>query len=221
MIPYERSSRSSARPTCRSRATTTGRRSRRKEIDYLCEAASRYAEKPITPGMVVWSYSGVRPLYDDGSENPFGGDPRLPPAARHRSGAAGRAGPFGVRRQDHHLSKARRAGDGKALRAFSRQARLDAHRAPPGGNLDGRSFRGLLLDYRRRHPRPAEGLAHARAPQARALAEEIIGTRARQRGSASNFGGGLYERELEYLVRNEWAREAEDVLWRRTKCGCT
>ncbi|TMH80302.1 MAG: glycerol-3-phosphate dehydrogenase, partial [Betaproteobacteria bacterium] len=33
------------------------------------------------------------------------------------------------------------------------------------------------------------------------------------------FGGGLYERELEYLVRNEWAREAEDVLWRRTKCG--
>src|SRR2546426_4431806 len=42
----------------------------RKEIGYLCEAASRYASKPITPGMVVWSYSGVRPLYDDGSENP-------------------------------------------------------------------------------------------------------------------------------------------------------
>src|SRR3989475_6908428 len=40
----------------------------RNEIDYLCEAASRYAEKPITPGMVVWSYSGVRPLYDDGSD---------------------------------------------------------------------------------------------------------------------------------------------------------
>src|SRR5258708_1733630 len=42
----------------------------RKEIGYLCEAASRYSAKPITPGMVVWSYSGVRPLYDDGSENP-------------------------------------------------------------------------------------------------------------------------------------------------------
>src|SRR6266581_1697743 len=42
----------------------------RQEIEYLCEAASRYAEKPLTPGMVVWSYSGVRPLYDDGSENP-------------------------------------------------------------------------------------------------------------------------------------------------------
>src|SRR5260221_9611218 len=42
----------------------------RKEIEYLCGAASRYAQRPITPGMVVWSYSGVRPLYDDGSENP-------------------------------------------------------------------------------------------------------------------------------------------------------
>jgi len=42
----------------------------RKEIEYLCTAASRYSDKPITPGTVVWSYSGVRPLYDDGSENP-------------------------------------------------------------------------------------------------------------------------------------------------------
>ena len=52
-----------------------------------------------------------------------------------------------------------------------------------------------------------------------ALAEEIIGDAREERGLGSNFGGGLYERELEYLVRNEWAREAEDVLWRRTKCG--
>src|SRR5256885_15763010 len=61
-----------------------------------------------------------------------GGDARLPPAARYGSGAGRGARPFGVRRQDHHLSEAGRAGDGKALRAFSRQARLDAQRAPPG-----------------------------------------------------------------------------------------
>jgi glycerol-3-phosphate dehydrogenase len=33
------------------------------------------------------------------------------------------------------------------------------------------------------------------------------------------FGGGLYERELAYLAEREWARDPEDVLWRRTKCG--
>jgi len=52
-----------------------------------------------------------------------------------------------------------------------------------------------------------------------ALAEEIIGDAREEPGLGRNFGGGLYESELEYLVRKEWAREAEDVLWRRTKCG--
>jgi len=40
------------------------------EINYLCSAASRYSARPVTPQQVVWSYSGVRPLYDDGNEDP-------------------------------------------------------------------------------------------------------------------------------------------------------
>jgi glycerol-3-phosphate dehydrogenase len=51
------------------------------------------------------------------------------------------------------------------------------------------------------------------------LAEEIIGDAHLERDLGRYFGGGLYEREVDYLVRNEWAREADDVLWRRTKCG--
>jgi len=51
------------------------------------------------------------------------------------------------------------------------------------------------------------------------LVEEIIGDGRVERDLGRNFGGGLYERELDHLVRHEWAREAEDVLWRRTKCG--
>src|SRR5208283_5381513 len=37
------------------------------DIDYLCQAANRYFSMAITPAEVVWSYSGVRPLYDDGA----------------------------------------------------------------------------------------------------------------------------------------------------------
>src|SRR4029077_8431665 len=37
------------------------------EIEYLCESVSEYLAKPVTPGDVVWTYSGVRPLYDDGA----------------------------------------------------------------------------------------------------------------------------------------------------------
>jgi len=52
-----------------------------------------------------------------------------------------------------------------------------------------------------------------------ATADEIIGDSQVDRDLGRYFGGGLYEREIDYLVRNEWAREADDVLWRRTKCG--
>jgi glycerol-3-phosphate dehydrogenase len=91
--------------------------------------------------------------------------------------------------------------------------------ALPGGDLRGLSFRGLLLDYRRRHPRlPKIWLARVLRRHG-SLAEEIIGDAEVERDLGRNFGGSLYEREVDYLVKNEWAREAEDVLWRRTKCG--
>ena len=34
-----------------------------------------------------------------------------------------------------------------------------------------------------------------------------------------DFGGGLYAREVDWLMREEWAVDADDILWRRTKCG--
>jgi len=91
--------------------------------------------------------------------------------------------------------------------------------ALPGGNLNGRTFRGMLLDFRRRHPRlPKLWLARVLRRHG-SLADEIIGDAKVERGLGRNFGGGLYERELDYLVKNEWVRDAEDALWRRTKCG--
>jgi len=191
----------------------------RQEIDYLCEAASRYAEKPITPGMVVWSYSGVRPLYDDGSENPSavtrdyhllldtGAEPDGAPVL---SVFGGKITTY-RRLAEQVMEKLSGRFPGKP--AWTHAELL------PGGNLDGLSFRGLLLDYRRRHPRlPKVWLARVLRRHG-ALAEEIIGDAREERGLGRNFGGGLYECELEYLVTNEWVREAEDALWRRTKCG--
>ena len=191
----------------------------RKEIDYLCEAASRYAEKPITPGMVVWSYSGVRPLYDDGSENPSAvtRDYHLLLDTGAEPDGAPVLSVFGGK-----ITTYRRLAEQVMEKLSGRFPGKPAwtHAEPlPGGNLDGRTFRGLLLDYRRRHPRlPKVWLARVLRRHG-ALAEEIIGDAREERGLGRNFGGGLYERELEYLVANEWVREAEDVLWRRTKCG--
>ena len=191
----------------------------RKEIEYLCEATSRYARSPITPGMVVWSYSGVRPLYDDGSENPSavtrdyhllldkGAWPDDPPLLSVFGGK---------------ITTYRRLAEqalAKLSVRFPRRSNWTHAEALPGGELNGLTFRGLLLDFRRRHPRLPKMWLTRVLRRHGSLAEEIIGDAKVERQLGRNFGGGLYERELDYLVRNEWASEAEDVLWRRTKCG--
>jgi glycerol-3-phosphate dehydrogenase len=191
----------------------------RKEIDYLCEAASRYSRTPITPGTVVWSYSGVRPLYDDGSDNPSavtrdyhllldkGAWPDDPPLLSVFGGKI-----------TTYRRLAEQAMAQLAWR-FPGKSAWTHTEALPGGELDGRTFRGLLLDFRRRHPRlPKMWLARVLRRHG-SLADEIIGDGQVERDLGRHFGGGLYEREVDYLVRNEWAHEAEDVLWRRTKCG--
>ena len=191
----------------------------RKEIEYLCDAASRYADKPITPGMVVWSYSGVRPLYDDGAENPSavtrdyhlildqGAWPDDPPLLSVFGGK---------------ITTYRRLAEqvlAKLSGKFQGKGPWTHTEALPGGELNGLTFRGLLLDYRRRFPRlPKMWLARVLRRHG-SLAQDIIGDARNERDLGRNFGGGLYERELDYLVRNEWARDADDVLWRRTKCG--
>ena len=77
------------------------------EIAYLCEIASHYMVKPVTPADVVWTYSGVRPLFDDGDDNPSAvtRDYHLEVDGAGGHGAAA----VGVRRQDHDLPAARRA----------------------------------------------------------------------------------------------------------------
>jgi len=191
----------------------------RKEIDYLCEAASRYAQTPITPGTVVWSYSGVRPLYDDGSENPSavtrdyhlvldkGAWPDDPPLL---SVFGGKITTY-RRLAEQALAKLEFRFPGKAPWTHTE--------ALPGGDLGGRTFRGLLLDFRRRYPRLPKMWLTRVLRRHGALAEEIIGDAHVERELGRYFGGGLYEREVDYVVRKEWARDADDVLWRRTKCG--
>lgn len=191
----------------------------RNEIEYLCDAASRYAQNPITPGTVVWSYSGVRPLYDDGSEDPSavtrdyhllldtGPWPDDPPLVTVFGGK---------------ITTYRRLAEqvmAKLAPRFPGKSAWTHTEALPGGDFGGLTFRGLLLDFRRRYPRlPKIWLARVLRRHG-SLAEEIIGDAHTERELGRNFGGGLYERELDYLVRNEWARDDEDVLWRRTKCG--
>jgi glycerol-3-phosphate dehydrogenase len=191
----------------------------REEIAYLCEAASSYTETPITPGMVVWSYSGVRPLYDDGSENPSAvtRDYHLLLDSGERAEGAPVLSVFGGKITTHRRLAERVM---EKLSARFPGTRPWTHTEPlPGGDLRGRSFRGLLLDYRRRFPHLPKLWIARLLRRHGTLAEKIIGDARDEHALGMNFGGGLYECELQYLVEHEWVREADDALWRRTKCG--
>ena len=189
------------------------------EITYLCEAASRYTRRPVTAQNVVWAYSGVRPLYDDGSP-----DSSAVTRDYHFEldcGEAGDGAPllsiFGgkittYRKLAEHALE-------KLVRWFPAQPAWTHTQALPGGDFGGRDFQTVLAEVRTRRPELDRQWLARLLRRHGTLVDEVLGDTRTAADLGEYFGGGLYERELRYLVGNEWAQEAEDVLWRRTKCG--
>ena len=192
------------------------------EIAYLCEQASRYLERPVHPSDVVWSYSGVRPLLDDES-----GDPSAVTRDYALELDASQAPLLSVwgGKITTFRKLAEEAADQVAMalgvpgRAWTRDAHL------PGGDLSGwiagahrpdTDFERFLQAVILRHPALPPALLHRLARAYGSRIDRVLGD-----GSAlgSEVAPGLYEAELRYLHANEWARSADDVLWRRSKLG--
>jgi glycerol-3-phosphate dehydrogenase len=89
----------------------------------------------------------------------------------------------------------------------------------PGGDIPNADFRGFLDRFRGRHPWLPEDVARRLARNYGTRAERMLDGCRGIGDLGRHFGGGLYEVELDYLRRVEWAREADDVIWRRTKLG--
>jgi glycerol-3-phosphate dehydrogenase len=187
----------------------------REETEYLCAAASRYASRAVAPADVAWSWSGVRPLYDDGSADPSD-------ITRDYHFVLDEAGPPLLSIFGGKLTTYRKLAE----HALERLARWFPGRRPwtanvplPGGDFGGVSFADVMAAYRARYPK-LDGHWLERLLRRHGLcAAEILGDARETADLGEAFGGGLYERELDFLVDREWVREPDDVLWRRTKCG--
>jgi glycerol-3-phosphate dehydrogenase len=187
------------------------------EIDYLCRAAGRYLAQTPKVSEVLWRYAGVRPLYDDGSPDASSVTRDYTLRVDHEAGSAPVLSVFGGK-----ITTYRKLAE-QVMEKLARW--IPAHRpwthaeALPGGDFGGRDFQSVLGEFRSRH----SGLdPHWLARLLRrhgTLGEKILDNAKTAADLGENFGGGLYERELAYLIEHEWARSAEDVLWRRTKCG--
>ena len=186
----------------------------REESAYICDAINEYLATDVTPQQAVWSYAGVRPLYDDKSANnstvtrdyvfeldaPEQGPPIL-------SIFGGKITTY-RKLAEHALAKLK-------LPWLETQTPWTAGADLPGGDFEVDGFERLVAelatDETRLDLRTIRRLARAYGT----LARDILSTP----DLGAQIAPGLYEAELHHLIDHEFAQTADDVLWRRSKLG--
>ena len=186
------------------------------ERDYLCAFASEYFAKPVTPADVMWSYSGVRPLYNDGAKSATA-------ATRdYVLSLDGNGAPmlnvFGGKITTH-----RRLAE-SALEKLSpyfpaATGKWTARVPLPGGDFPYGDVAALTARLRRQYPFLTDYWA-GRLVRAYGVDAEVILAGAKTAADlGQDFGATLTETEVNWLMRHEFALKAADVVWRRSKLG--
>lgn len=189
------------------------------EISYLLDVINRYFKVQLTPADIVHSFSGVRPLYDDAQANPSavtrdyvfevdGGEGGKAPII---SAFGGKITTY-RKLAEHALDR---------LKPF-----FPAMRGPwtatghlPGGDIPNADPDAYLAEVGRRLPWLPAPLARHYVKLYGTRLDMVLGDARSVADLGRHFGGLLYENEARYLVREEWAMTAQDILERRTKHG--
>jgi len=188
------------------------------EIAYLCAAASGYFADPVKPEDVVWTYSGVRPLYDDGAGAAQAATRDFVLDLHGQGGEPALLNIFGGKITTYrHLAEEALAKLKPSLPSMA--GAWTAGAALPGGDFPVGAHPALTDALHEKYPflpmKTAERYIHAYGT----LAEKMLGGAASFEDLGAHFGADLYECELAYLMDNEWAVAGDDVLWRRSKLG--
>ena len=188
------------------------------EITYLCASASEYFKEPISPEQVVWTYSGVRPLYDDGASSASAATRDYVLKLEDEGGKAPLLNIFGGKITTYRkLAEAALAKLQPFYPAMGESWTADA--SMPGGGFPVRDAATLPDELQARYPFLGDAFAKRLARTYGRDAFEWLGGAERLEDLGRTFGFNLSEREVQWLLQEEWARSAEDILWRRTKLG--
>lgn len=190
------------------------------EIAYLCAAASDYFEKPVTGEDVVWSFSGVRPLYDDGASKAQEATRDYVLTLDVPEGEPPLLSVFGGKITTYRrLAEAALAKLAPHLPMQGQPAGWTGRSALPGGDFPVEGRAALRDELLSRYPFLEPDLAERYARTYGRAAFNWLGFAKDRRDLGEAFGGGLTAREIRYLIEQEWTRSGDDVLWRRTKLG--
>ncbi|MBL4811004.1 MAG: glycerol-3-phosphate dehydrogenase [Rhodobacteraceae bacterium] len=188
------------------------------ETAYLCKFASEFFEEPVTEQDIVWSYSGVRPLYDDGASSATAATRDYVLSLNAPQGEAPLLTVFGGK-----ITTYRKLAEGVLAKLGDSFPDMSgdwtAGVALPGGDFAVDGVAGLIAqlmaDYSFLTGKWAQRLVRGYGTDA----QKIMGNAKVVADLGLDFGATLSEAELRWLMTHEFARSADDVLWRRTKLG--
>ena len=185
------------------------------EVQYLIDAVNRYFKEQLTRDDVLTTFSGVRPLFDDGQGNPSAVT-RDYVFDIDETGGAPLLNIFGGK-----ITTFRELAERGLLRIgkyFPQMGGDWTEAAPlPGGDIEAADYESFRDRMKRDYPWMPRGLRQHYGRLYGTRVAGIVGEARALDGLGRHFGGHLYEAEVAYLVAHEWAQTAEDILWRRTK----
>lgn len=185
------------------------------EKTYLCAAVNRFFSRQIAPADAPWTYSGVRALVDDGSgENrtvtrDYKLDLDISRGAPILSVFGGKLTTYRIL-AEHAVDKI--TGSGKN-RGWTEKVPL------PGGDIENGDMPAYIARQKKRYPFLPEDLIERYAQSYGTRMDILLNDVENIKAMGRDFGGGLYEAEILYLVTYEFAKSVEDILWRRSKLG--
>jgi glycerol-3-phosphate dehydrogenase len=188
------------------------------EIDYLCRAASEYFSDPVTKEDIVWTYSAVRPLFDDGASKAQEATRDYVLRVEGKNGEAPLLNVFGGKLTTYRrLAESALDRIGEAIGAQGRKWTAGSHL--PGGDFAVNDYDDEVAKLKAHYPFLAASHARRLVRLYGTQAARLLGKASIEADLGRHFGADLYAAEVDWLIGQEWALRAEDVLWRRTKLG--
>ncbi|MGH1398905.1 MAG: glycerol-3-phosphate dehydrogenase [Alphaproteobacteria bacterium] len=190
------------------------------EIEYLIAAYNAAFAAPIERRDVLWSYSGVRPLFDDGKDatGSATGASRDYKLHRHDGFAAPLMSVFGGKLTTYRvlaedvMNRLLHLGNDYA-------APWTADAALPGGDIPEVDFDAFLMQQIAKYGWMHEGLVRRYARAYGTRMDVFLAGAASVKDLGQYFGDDVYQAEIDYMLQYEFARDAEDIFWRRSKLG--
>lgn len=188
------------------------------ETSYLCKAASEYFKKPILEKDIVWTYAGVRPLYDDGASAAQEATRDYVLKTEGEAGEAQLVNIFGgkittFRKLAESMMDIVEVKLGKKQPAWTSTAHL------PGGEFDALGFDALVDEISAKFAFLEKHHVHKLVRRYGVRVWDMLENIKSKKDLGKHFGANLYAFEVSYLMEQEWALNADDVLWRRSKLG--